>query len=194
MAKSVLSPPTGQGFLDVGRQRDPQSPQATARRPPLRGLFLSESCYKHPSLHFLLPLCVIPEPRSWRLAEEVSPPLSNLKACLCSRTEGKKTKQRKNPTTTAPSWLNNEEQKAPLQSGTKGHSLYCGAPRAEARPNHSPGSQASVTAGATWARGLWMAPEGGKWSLGNPGLWKLLDPWAGTGEAQIHIHPPTGEL
>ena len=95
LAKSVLSPPTGQGFLDVGRQRDPHSPQATARRPPLRGLFLSESGYKHPSLHFLLPLCVIPEPRSWRLAEEASPPLSNLKACLCSRTEGKKTKQRK---------------------------------------------------------------------------------------------------
>lgn len=107
----AFSPPTGQGFLDQGRRLGP-----VARRPlprslhmaSPRGLFLFQPRSQCPSLHFLLPLCVmVVSPRA--ISRPVYPQ--------------KERKKMKKPT--ALSWLNNEEQKAPQLSETKGHSLYC---------------------------------------------------------------------
>lgn len=76
-----------------------------------QGLDLVESRPESPSLHFLLLLCVIGvSPRA------ISKPVYPLGQ-----------KKKKKPT--ALSWLNNEEQKAPQLSRTKGHSLHCRAPQ-----------------------------------------------------------------
>lgn len=75
-----------------------------------RGLFLFQLCSQCPSLHFLLPLCVM----------GISP--QAISRPVYPQKERKKIKK-----PTALSWLNNEEQKAPQLSGTKGHSLHCRA-------------------------------------------------------------------
>lgn len=92
-----------------------------------RGLFLFQPCSQRPSLHFLLPLCVMGiSPRA--ISRPVYP-------------QRERKKKIKKPT--ALSWLNNEEQKAPQLSGTKGHSLHCRVSQSRGLAKPQPGSQAS---------------------------------------------------
>lgn len=143
-----------------------------------RGLFLFQPCSQCPSLHFLLPLCVmVISPRA--ISRPVYPQ--------------KERKKIKKPT--ALSWLNNEEQKAPQLSGTKGHSLHCRVSQSRGLAKPQP-----------WEPGL-RSPQGphGPGSLEVPRTWQAASGkhrameassslgWCWGGSDPCTTHPSTGE-
>lgn len=94
--------------------------------------------------------------------------MSNPQACLSSWTE-------KKHQTTAPSWLNHEEQKSPQPCRTKGHSLPATfVPQAEAAPELQPRGLGPSPCRGHKGRGPQRSPEHGKRPLGSPGCWKPL--------------------